>query len=299
MIQQVPALYTREAMLLELRMISGDVFDFFYMPSQESVHENRGYAIVNFPEPLDAMNCIAALSGRKYSFVTGAKGQAFEVVAAKLQGLEANMEDAFYDLGGFNVPGKEDTEPLVMINDQWKSFEEAMKELYPDKYVMLLKSGAKSLYQLTTDESCNEEQEDEYVMDEDSESEWSGSDDFDDDSSGSGSDGSGLSSCDPSVINSFRVKFAQPSDHDASESRIDSGDLSQPSDPVPSDHVPSDTTTDDDGAIDDHDDDGSASDVSADDLKGVNPYDVDRFRARLGLDVPSSWDDVKQMATRR
>eukprot|EP00746_Dinoflagellata_sp_MGD_P014364 gnl/MRDRNA2_/MRDRNA2_131450_c0_seq1.p1 gnl/MRDRNA2_/MRDRNA2_131450_c0~~gnl/MRDRNA2_/MRDRNA2_131450_c0_seq1.p1 ORF type:complete len:266 (-),score=57.20 gnl/MRDRNA2_/MRDRNA2_131450_c0_seq1:176-973(-) len=219
MIQQIPTLYTRKAMLLELRMLLGDVFDFFWMPSDVygSARENRGYAIVNFSCSLEAMKCIATMSGRKYSFVTPSNcgGQAFGVRAAQLQGLEANMEDAFYELGGFNVPGQEDSEPVVMRDGKLLGFEEAMQELYPVKYEMLLKKCDKfgmALGELTTDDSCDEEAEEEDNVD-DLESSICSSDGTDS-SSDDASAYSDFSACDPSVINSFRAKFGDPKDND-------------------------------------------------------------------------------------
>lgn len=207
MIQHVPTIYTREAMLIELRGIVGDGFDFFYMPQCEFSSENRGYAIVNFIQPLDAMNCIAALSGRKCAFVSGNNKHAYEVVPAKCQGIAANLEMSFYELGSFPLPGKEESAPLVIKDGKPITFEEAVKEYCPEKYDIwktLSGKGRVQVTPMTTDESCNEEDDgsdctSQQGSDDGSESLYS--------DSGEGSSQEDFSGCDPRVIDSFRARF--------------------------------------------------------------------------------------------
>lgn len=228
----MPNIYTREAMLIELRMIVGDAFDFFYMPAADFNNENRRHAIVNFPQPLDAMKCISTFTGRKSSFVCGDDRQAYRVVAAKVQGLAANLESTFYELGGFNVPDKEYCAPLVMKEDKVIAFEEAVKAYCPEKYDMLKKMDldqmtplispplkkhlltGPSVETLTTDDSCTEEEEDK--LDSISLSGCSessaGTSDYTDSDAGSSSC-EDFDGCDPSVIDSFRARFASEPDN--------------------------------------------------------------------------------------
>lgn len=87
----IPEAYTEEGMLLELyQVIKPEMIDFFFMPWDFMNNKNQGHAIVNFTTPFATMECIRALSGRKFGLVQSSN--VCTVLASEKQGLSANLE---------------------------------------------------------------------------------------------------------------------------------------------------------------------------------------------------------------
>mmetsp|Transcript_106137 Transcript_106137/g.228657 ORF Transcript_106137/g.228657 Transcript_106137/m.228657 type:complete len:262 (+) Transcript_106137:64-849(+) len=85
-IKNLPRRCTQQEILNAVEDIGfGDGYDFFFLPVGPQSKQNRGYAFMNFRDPVTAANFRQAFAGYQI------REKAVEVVAAPVQGLAENM----------------------------------------------------------------------------------------------------------------------------------------------------------------------------------------------------------------
>ena len=154
MIKNLPNRYSRAMVvsLLEERLPSG-AFDFVYVPIDFSTRQNFAYAFFNLTSPGLVKVFMSAFSGFRFSLDSG-KGKTCEVVFARVQGIEANVNRLINSpiLTACCRANPDDTAlPLVFIDNEPVRFSELLLTAVPrDNALLAWTPGSISHFRLSS-----------------------------------------------------------------------------------------------------------------------------------------------------